>query len=127
MRALAVLLACVLAGACGGSAPETGPSNAGTGGEPGQTADLEPQVSRGRDYVGTGETWAGEFVMGNATLTMTTEGDFTRVRPGGATDGGSYLVTEDGRLVLFVERVGDARLTTARPEVFPRTELVPTK
>ena len=31
----------------------------------------------------------------------------------------------DGKLVLFVERIGESRLATARPEVFLRAELVP--
>lgn len=56
---------------------------------------------------------------------MTADGEFARSRPNGVADGGTYLVTADGKLVLFVERIGESRLTTARPEVFSRADLVP--
>lgn len=125
MRAVALVLACVLTRACGGSAPVSSVSNAGPGGEPGQTVDLEPQAARaGPEYVGTGETWDGVFTLGDTTVTMTVEGVFARVRASGIADGGTYLVTADGKLVLYVERIGDALLTTARPEVYRRDSLV---
>lgn len=93
---------------------------------PGQTVDLEPQVGRAEsEYVGTGEAFDGPFTLGDASLAMTAAGEFTRTRTNGVVDGGSYLVTSDGKLVLFIERIGDARLTSARPEVHPRQELVP--
>lgn len=128
VRALPLLLAVVLVGACGGSreAPEPLLSNAPPAGEPGQTADLEPQTARpGSEFVGTGEAFDGPFTLGDAAIVMTVQGEFTRTRPSGSTDAGSYLVTEDGRLVLFLERIGESRLTTARPEVHLRSELVP--
>lgn len=128
MRAFVVALACAMAIGCGGRSdtPAPAPSNTGTGGVPGRTVDLEPQVARAEtEYVGTGEAFDGPFTLGDASLAMTAAGEFTRTRSNGVVDGGSYLVTADGKLVLFIERIGDTRLTTARPEVHPRTELAP--
>ena len=128
MRALVVALACLISVACGGGAETPQPllTNAAPAGEPGQTADLEPQSDRtGTHFVGTGEAFDGTFALGGAALTMTATGEYTRVRANGATDGGSYLVTEDGRLVLFLERIGESRLTSATPEVHSRAELIP--
>lgn len=128
MRALVVALACAVAAGCGGRPETAGPvtSNTSTGGVPGQTVDLEPQAARAEsEYVGTGEAFDGPFTLGDASVVMTAAGDFTRTRPNGVVDGGSYLVTADGKLVLFVERIGDARLTSARLEVHQRQELAP--
>lgn len=128
MRAFVVALACAMAIGCGGRSdtPAPAPSNTGTGGEPGQTVDLEPQVARAEtEYVGTGEAFDGPFTLGDASLAMTAAGEFTRTRPNSVADGGTYLVTADGKLVLFVERIGESRLATARPEVFLRADLVP--
>lgn len=127
MRALPLLLAIALVGACGGTrkSPEPLLSNAPPAGEPGQTADLEPQPARsGTEFAGTGEAFDGPFALGDAALVMTADGEFTRTGASGRTDAGSYLVTEDGRLVLFVERIGESKLGTARPEVHLRSELV---
>ena len=128
MRAILVALACAIATGCGGGSDTGVPvtSNTSTGGVPGQTVDLEPQVARAEsEYVGTGEAFDGSFRLGDAALAMTVAGEFTRTRTNGVVDGGSYLVTTDGRLVLFVERIGDAKLTTARPEVHSRIDLAP--
>ena len=128
MRALVVALACAVAAGCGGGTETAGPvtSNTSTGGVPGQTVDLEPQAARAEsEYVGTGEAFDGPFTLGDASVVMTAAGEFTRTRPNGVVDGGSYLVTADGKLVLFVERIGDARLTSARLEVHQRQELAP--
>jgi hypothetical protein len=128
VRAIVVALACAIATGCGGGSETPGPvpSNTGTGGEPGQTVDLEPQAGRsGPEYVGTGEGFDGPFALGDASLSMAADGEFVRTRQNGVADGGTYLVTADGRLVLFVERIGESRLGTARPEVFSRSDLVP--
>ena len=128
MRAFVVAMVCAISTGCGGGseAPVPVPSNVSTGGVPGQTVDLEPQVARAEtEYVGTGEAFDGPFTLGDASLAMTAAGEFTRTRSNGVVDGGSYLVTVDGKLVLFVEKIGESRLATARPEVFSRAELVP--
>lgn len=126
MRLPAVLLVCLAVAACSASRPPGPASNANSQVEPGQSVDLEPQAARdGEEFTGSGEALEGTFVLGEATLTMTPEGEFSRIGPGGVADGGSYLVTQDNRLVLFVEWIGEVRLTTARPEVLQRSLLVP--
>lgn len=127
MRTVAVVaaIACVWATAC--AAPPEPPRviNAPASVEPGQTVDLEPQESGGTgSETGTGETLEGAFTAGGAAIALSADGSFTRVA-GGRTEAGTYLITADGRVVLFVEQIGDQRLTTVRKEVVAREALVP--
>jgi hypothetical protein len=93
------------------------------------TGPLEPQDPVDRvEARGTGRTMNGTYSLrvpvGNvsaATLVFTSDGAYSRALTVGGSprsDSGTYLIDGDGRLVLFVERRGDAQFTTAVRETY---------
>jgi hypothetical protein len=80
--------------------------------------------------VNSGETLTGVYTLESpappllaATITFTPEGEFERSRTiagerGARKDSGSYVIETGGRLVLWVERSGDAMYSSAVPEQY---------
>lgn len=77
------------------------------------------------EYHSSGRVISGVFALrkppGDITMTFTADGSWTRVDgagPSARTTGGSYLIDDQGHLVSYLERIGDARLSTADEAVF---------
>lgn len=93
---------------------------------------LEPRPSdereREAEYENSGRTLTGAYSLASpappvaaAQLSFTDDGEFERTRQIGdlaSVDGGTYLIDSRDRLVLYVERNGSSRLTSAVPHVF---------
>jgi hypothetical protein len=117
-------LACA---ACQSGLQESAPAEEPPPGAPG---DLEPQRGRPADeVVNSGRTLDGVYELDGpagrlaaARYVFTPEGAFSRILtldggPGPTSEVGSYLIDDEGRLVLYVERVNGGVLTTARREI----------
>jgi len=124
---LSFLLVLPLVAGCGGSEPAGAPAPE----PPIASVPLAPQTPADSDEVeSSGRSLAGVYVLRApsppdvaATWTFTADGAFSRSRTldrgrGERRDAGTYVVDTSGRLVLFVEQRGDARLAWAERMTF---------
>ena len=87
------------------------------GAAPGGEVLLEPSAPVDPfEFEPSGRSLSGVFVEESpraATWSFTADGEYTRGR-----EAGSYTIDAEGRLVLFVEQVGDRQYTTAERVIY---------